>query len=108
MHASQYYPSCPLRWAADGHLVFYSEHEYWMHLYALSLKDKKLIPLTPGEFEVEDSFLSADGHTVLYNANAEDIDRRHIWSVPETGGNPIQLTVGKGLEWAPVFRSCTP
>lgn len=102
---SQYYPAKTLRWAAEGHLVFYSEHERWMHLYSISVKDGKLISLTPGEYEVENSFLSADGKTLVFNSNSGDIDRRHLWSIPVSGGRAKLLTAGKGLEWAPVLTS---
>ncbi|MCK4557678.1 MAG: DPP IV N-terminal domain-containing protein, partial [Candidatus Aminicenantes bacterium] len=79
---AQYYPDQTLRWAAEDRLVFYSEHQKWMHLYSVSVKDKKVVCLTPGEYEVENSFLSADGKTLLFNSNSGDIDRRHLWSVP--------------------------
>lgn len=102
---SQYYPAQTLHWAAEGLLVFYSEHEKWMHLYSISVKNGKLISLTPGEYEVENSFLSADGKTIVFNSNSGDIDRRHLWSVPVTGGKAKLLTPGKGLEWAPVLTS---
>lgn len=102
---SQYYPAETLRWAADGHLVFYSEHEYWMHLYSLALEDKSVICLSPGEYEVENSFLSKDGGTVIFNSNSGDIDRRHLWSVPVTGGKTNLLTPGTGLEWSPSLTS---
>ncbi|MFQ6038391.1 MAG: S9 family peptidase [Candidatus Aminicenantales bacterium] len=104
---AQYYPSQTLRWAADDHLVFYSEHEKWMHLYALPLKTKKLISLTPGAYEVEDSILSPDGKRIIFNANREDIDRRHLWTVPVTGGPLEPLTSGSGIEWAPVVTADT-
>lgn len=100
---AQYYPSETLRWAADGHLVFYSEHEKWMHLYSLSLKENKIISLTPGDYEVEDSFLTVDGKQVIFNSNKDDIDRRHIWSVPVSGGTAKCLTSGEGIEWSPVL-----
>ena len=102
---SQSYPSQTLRWAAEGRLVFYSEHEKWMHLYSLFLKDKKLTCLTPGEYEVEDSFLSPDGKTLIYSSNSGDIDRRHLWSVSVSGGETKLLTPGKGIEWSPVLTS---
>ena len=102
---AQYYPSHTLRWAADDRLVFYSEHEKWMHLYSLSVKDKKVVSLTPGEYEVENSFLSKDGKTLIFNSNSGDIDRRHLWRVPVTGKKAKLLTPGKGLEWAPVLTS---
>lgn len=102
---SQRYPAKTLRWAADDRLVFYSEHEKWMHLYSISVKDKKVVCLTPGKYEIEHSFLSADGKTLIFNSNSGDIDRRHIWSVPVTGGKAKLLTAGKGIEWAPVLAS---
>ena len=102
---AQYYPAQTLRWAADGHLVFYSEHEKWMHLYSLSVRDEKMVCLTPGEYEVENSFLSADGKMLIFNSNSGDIDRRHLWSVSVPGGKPEILTSGKGLEWSPVLTS---
>jgi dipeptidyl-peptidase-4 len=100
-----YYPSETLRWAANGHLVFYSEHEKWLHLYSISVNNKKLIHLTPGKYEVENSFLSVDGKTLIFNSNSGDIDRRHIWAVPVTGGKAKLLTPGKGIEWAPVLTT---
>jgi Tol biopolymer transport system component/acetyl esterase/lipase len=102
---SQYYPAETLRWAADGHLVFYSEHEQWMHLYSLVLKDKNVVCLSPGEYEVENSFLSKDGKTVIFNSNSGDIDRRHLWRVPVTDGKATLLTPGTGLEWSPCLTS---
>jgi len=100
---AQYYPSETLRWADDSHLVFYSEHEKWMHLYSFSLKKNKLISLTPGDYEVEDSFLSLDKKQLLFNSNKDDTDRRHIWSVPVSGGKSQCLTKGNGIEWSPVL-----
>jgi len=102
---SQYYPAHTLRWAANGNLVFYSEHEKWMHVYNYSLKERKLICLTPGDFEVEDSFLSVDGKTLIISSNSGDIDRRHLWTIPVTGKELMPLTSGEGIEWAPVLTS---
>ncbi len=102
---AQYYPAQTLRWAADDHLVFYSEHEKWMHLYSISVIDGQIISLTPGDYEVEDSFLYSDGKTLVFNSNSTDIDRRHLWTVPVSGGKPKMLTPGKGIEWAPVLTS---
>ncbi|MFO7890926.1 MAG: prolyl oligopeptidase family serine peptidase, partial [bacterium] len=98
---AQTYPSQPLMWGENDHLVFYSEHEGWMHLYSLSVDDKKAVCLTPGNYEVEDAALLPDRTKVIYNSNQDDIDRRHLWSVSVYGGNAHQLTLGKGLEWSP-------
>jgi acetyl esterase/lipase len=100
-----YYPSKALRWTANGHLVFYSEHEKWLHLYSISVRDKKLIHLTPGDYEVENSFLSFDDNILIFNSNSGDINRRHLWKVPVTGGNAELITPGEGIEWAPVLTS---
>lgn len=102
---AQYYPAKTLRWADGDHLVFYSEHEQWMHLYSLTLKDKSVICLTPGDYEVENSFLTKDGKIMIYNSNSGDIDRRHLWKVPATGGPATLLTPGNGLEWSPVLTT---
>jgi len=104
---AQYYPAETLRWAADDHLVFYSEHERWMHLYSLSLKNNQLISLTPGNYEVEDSFLTKDRRRIIFSANKDDIDRRHLWEVAVTGGQLKPLTLGEGIEWAPVVTAAS-
>ncbi|MEW6456394.1 MAG: prolyl oligopeptidase family serine peptidase [Acidobacteriota bacterium] len=100
---AQYYPSEPLRWAYGDYLVFYSEHESWMHLYSVPANRGKEICLTPGEFEVEDSFLSPDRKILIFNSNQGDIDRRHLWQVDIGGKGLKQITKGKGIEWSPVI-----
>ena len=45
--------------------------------------------------------LSSDGKTLFYTTNANDIERRHIWAVPTSGGTPKQLTSGEGIETYP-------
>lgn len=99
---AQSYPSRPLMWAAGERLVFYSEHDGWMHLYSLSPKNGKVVCLTPGDFEVEDCCLSHDKRAVIFSSNKDDVDRRHLWSVPVIGGEAKRLTVGNGTEWSPV------
>jgi len=102
---AQYYPTHPLRWADGGRLLFYSEHEGWMRIYALSSEDGELVALTPGESEAEDSALSPDGKRLVFSSNANDIDRRHLWIVSVAGGEPKAITPGTGIEWAPVWSS---
>lgn len=102
---AQNYPASPLQWAAQERLLFYSEHEGWMHIYSLSLGSGAPICLTPGEFDVEDCTLSPDRKTLVFNSNSGDIDRRHLWVISVTGGTPEILTPGKGIEWAPVWTS---
>ena len=37
----------------------------------------------------------------FYN-NQDDVDRRHLWSVPVDGGRSKAVTSGAGIEWSPV------
>ncbi len=99
---AQYYNAMPLIWAADNHLVFYSEHDGWMHLYSLSLKTGQVKCLTPGKYEVEHLALTPDRKILIFNSNKDDIDRRHLWAVSVRGGQLKQLTSGEGIEWSPV------
>lgn len=44
---------------------------------------------------------SPDGATLYYCTNAEDVERRHIWAVPVTGGTPRRVSTGSGVETYP-------
>ena len=59
--------------------------------------------LTPGEFEIEHVSLSRDRREVLFSSNQDDIDRRHVWRVPASGGKPVTrfVSLGEGIEWEP-------
>jgi len=99
---AQYYNSQSLIWADDHRLIFYSEHENWMHLYSVSVDNGEVCCVTPGDYEVENMTLSVDGKTIIFNSNYGDIDRRHLWSVSVKGGALKRLTRGSGIEWRPV------
>ena len=102
---AQYYPAHALMWGADNVLIFYSEHDGWMHLYSVSINEGRAVCLTPGDYEVEECTLSPDRKIVVFNSNRGDIDRRHLWSVGIKDGKLRPLTQGKGLEWRPTFGS---
>lgn len=91
-----------LMWSADGYLVFPWEVDGWSHLYSIPATGGKPQLLTPGEFEVEDARLTADRRSIVYASNQQDIDRRHVWTVAVSGGNPKALTSGMGIEVSPV------
>jgi hypothetical protein len=42
-------------------------------------------------------------HLIVKNngTNAKDIERRHIWMVPTSGGTPRQISTGDGIETSP-------
>jgi Tol biopolymer transport system component len=73
--------------SADGHIIFSSEQDGWNHLYSMPVAGGQPTLLTPGEFEVENVSMSADGRSVVFSSNQDDIDRRHIWRVSAAGGN---------------------
>lgn len=89
-----------ITWAGDS-LVFRQERNNWAHYYAILVSgpvDAVPFDLTPGDGETEYVGLSADGKILYYTSNVGDIDRRHIWAVPTSGGIPAQLTKGEGIE----------
>ena len=79
----------------------------WDRYYALNVMVASsrpvLLTTTDGLIEDQTSInLSADGRTFYYSTNAKDIERRHIWAVPVSGGAPAQITTGEGVETSPV------
>lgn len=92
-------------WADGDRLVFPWEKTGWLHLYSLSLAGGEPIPLTSGEFEVEQITLSPDRRTLYFSSNQGDIDRRHLWRVSVAGGSAELLTPGTGTEYGPVVTS---
>ncbi len=111
-----------LYWAAGDRLVFPWEKDGWVHLYAVPAgggpstgsgpsraesRDGKAALLTPGNFEVEYVNITPDRTRMIYNSNQDDIDKRHIWSVPVDGSTkPAKNAVrSMGSEWQPVVAS---
>jgi dipeptidyl aminopeptidase/acylaminoacyl peptidase len=96
-----------LHWGAGDRLVFPWEKDGWLHLYSVSAKGGTATLLTPGPFEVEYVSLAPDRSRILYNSNQDDIDKRHVWSVPVDGSSkPTRNAVKSiGSEWQPVFAS---
>jgi dipeptidyl aminopeptidase/acylaminoacyl peptidase len=96
------FASGSFHYAAGERIIFDSEQDGWGHLYSIdALHGGQVTLLTPGDFEIEDVEMSADGKTVLYSSNQNDVDRRHIWSVAAAGGTPKALTQGETIEWSP-------
>lgn len=78
----------------------------WDRYYALNLTDPSARPIllttTDGMIESQTSVaLSGDAKTFYYCTNARDIELRHIWAVPVTGGTPVEITTGEGVETSP-------
>lgn len=96
-----------LVWSTDGRIVFPWERSGWLHAYALDPASGRPRDLTPGAFEVESFLLSRDGKALVYAANAGDLERRHVWTVPLDGGAAVALTRGAGAESIPTFAGDT-
>lgn len=92
-----------LLWADGDLLVFPWEREGWIQLYAMSARGGVPTLLTPGQFEVEYVSPTPDRKGVIFNSNQDDIDRRHVWRVNASGGPPMPLTTGTGIEWDPAM-----
>ncbi len=78
----------------------------WERYYSINLATPNAQPVllttTDGLIEDQTSVaISPDGRTLYYCTNAKDIERRHIWSVPVSGGPPWQMTTGEGIETSP-------
>ncbi|HEV2667900.1 MAG TPA: DPP IV N-terminal domain-containing protein, partial [Blastocatellia bacterium] len=81
-----------LNWAAGDLLVFTSEMDGWRRLYSIPGNGGDVKALTPTGGEIETMTLTPNRRYVVYSSNHDDIDRRHLWRVPVTGGQPYSLT----------------
>ncbi len=94
-------------WGAGDRLVFPWEKDGWLRLYSVPVSGGAATLLTPGNFEVEYVNITANGARMMYNSNQDDIDKRHVWTVPVDGtARPTRLGVRSiGSEWQPVTTS---
>ncbi|MEJ2585193.1 MAG: DPP IV N-terminal domain-containing protein, partial [Robiginitalea sp.] len=97
---AQYYPNEPLRWTGN-HILFYSEHEGWNHIYAIRPDGDGLRDLTPGSCLTENSSLSPDGKFLYSSSNCADTNRRHIWQTNIETGRSEQITGPRGIQTHP-------
>nr|WP_298727633.1 prolyl oligopeptidase family serine peptidase [uncultured Steroidobacter sp.] len=97
--------STSLLWSADNRLVFPWESTGWLRLYSLDLsrEGSRPVALSQDGAEVFAMTLDQTGREVIYSSNAEDDDRRHLWSVSVNGGKPQRASKGEGIEDFPVL-----
>jgi dipeptidyl aminopeptidase/acylaminoacyl peptidase len=94
-----------LNWAGDGELVFASEHDGWLRLYAIPGTGGREKALTPAACEVEHLAWTSDRNEIIFSSNCGDIDRRHLWRVSVSNGKAVAITSGEKLEWSPVVTA---
>ncbi|GMV07240.1 MAG: hypothetical protein AMXMBFR53_35150 [Gemmatimonadota bacterium] len=92
-------------WGAGDRIVFPWEGDGWKHLYSVPADGGDAVPLTPGAFEVQYVGITPDRRWMVYDANQDDVDRKHVWRVAVEGGPPELLTPGAGLEWGGVVTA---
>jgi dipeptidyl aminopeptidase/acylaminoacyl peptidase len=85
-------------WTKNNQIIFTWEKTGWDLLYAVPARGGAPKLLTPGEGEIDNVTLGADGLTLAYTTNIGDLSRRHVWSLSLAGGKPVQLTSGRGVE----------
>jgi dipeptidyl aminopeptidase/acylaminoacyl peptidase len=96
-----------LMWAGNHILVPVSPlNDEWERIFSLDANATTAEPvlLTTTNGLIEDATsaaVSADGKTLYYCTNANDIERRHIWAVPTAGGTPQRISTGDGIETYP-------
>src|SRR3954465_448510 len=81
-------------------------NDEWDRYYTLAVGNPASGPLmlTTTNGLIEDATsaaLSRDGKTLYYCTNANDIEKRHIWAVPTSGGTPKQTSTDDGIETSP-------
>jgi dipeptidyl-peptidase-4 len=96
-----------LIWAGDN-IVFplSPANDEWDRYWSLSVSQPQERPqlLTTTDGLIEDATsvaISPDGSLLYYCTNAGDLERRHIWAVPTSGGTPRQISTGDGVETYP-------
>ncbi|MGB9429015.1 MAG: prolyl oligopeptidase family serine peptidase [Gammaproteobacteria bacterium] len=95
-----------LHWVSGDQIAFMSEMDNWPHLYVISAKGGTAKSLTPGHFMIEDVTATPDLKYLVYSANigatSGDNDRRHLYRVSVSGGEPQVITEGDRSQWSPV------
>ncbi|HYV96634.1 MAG TPA: prolyl oligopeptidase family serine peptidase, partial [Gemmatimonadaceae bacterium] len=96
-----------IRWTGDYVVYQYTpQNDEFERYYSLKVTDPTARPvqLTTTNGLIEDATsvsFSPDGKTLYYCTNANDIEKRHIWSVPVSGGTPKQISTDDGIETYP-------
>ncbi len=101
---AQLYPGRPLRWAGER-LVFFSEHDGWMHVYSLAASGGAPVDLTPGQCEAEHSDIDPSGAWLVFSHNCDGIDRRQVSVTQIAGGGVSRLGPEREIHSSPRFSA---
>lgn len=92
---------------ANHKIITASYEDGWPHLYSMNIDGTNRMLLTPGNFVVENVKLSNDRKTLVFasntGANADDLDRRHIYKVSVDKPDMKSLSSGLGIESYPAI-----
>jgi dipeptidyl-peptidase-4 len=90
-----------LTFVASDRFVWSSERDGWRHLYLYGLDGRLIRRLTAGDWQVERVYgLDSERRRVIFQANAEDLRERHVYSVALDGGALRLLTEAPGTHEA--------
>lgn len=93
---------------AATHILYSMPVDGWLHLYLLSLADRKLTQITEGPFEdagheSEIPRFSADGRQIVWSSNRGDLTQRQLWTYELASGEQKQITALVGTNCDPAF-----
>jgi dipeptidyl aminopeptidase/acylaminoacyl peptidase len=102
-----------ITWAGDN-VVFTAQmpNDEWDRHFSVSIAkaQPKPVLLTTTDGLINDGVadrtftttaMSRDGKTMFYSTNATDVEKRHIWAVPTSGGTPTKISTDDGVEVSP-------
>ncbi len=97
----------PLRWLADGRVLFLSSADGFSHLYAVDEESSELAQLTEGSFDVEAVKVDRSGTAIAIESNRADVNRRDvaIWKIGQETFQ--QISSANSVASDPVFVGTT-
>ncbi len=86
-----------LGWLADHKtLWFQSEQSGYSHIYTINVETGERSQRTTGTWEVQDLSISRDRKTWYFQANMNHAGEWQVCRLSTSGGQPVQLTTGRG------------
>lgn len=83
-------------WMDTRRFWFQSESEGYAHLYMVDVTTGKKTPMTKGNFEVQECFLSADKQYFYLQTNQAHPGEKQWYRLAVTGGKPERITTMTG------------